>query len=140
MEIREVKNTEETILKNKKLGEIVTISKGKKHDPSPDGVNRYINIENLHNSENSLFTNESGVNVKEDDIVIAWDGANAGKVGVGFEGVIGSTLARLKINRNDVFARFLFWFLESQNELIKSQRTGATIPHVNGQAVKSVSN
>jgi type I restriction enzyme S subunit len=120
------------------LGDIVSISKGRKHIPIENGKIRYINIENLHNSANSLFTNESGVHVEEHDLIIAWDGANAGKVGVGFEGVIGSTLARLKIKVNNVISRYLFWYLESKNELIKSQRTGATIPHVNGNSLKDL--
>lgn len=120
------------------LRDIVTISKGKKHTPNENGKNRYINIENLHNASNSLFTNESGVFVEENDLIIAWDGANAGKVGVGFSGVIGSTLARMKIINKESNPRFLYWFLESQNELIKSQRTGATIPHVNGEALKDL--
>lgn len=120
------------------LGGLISISKGKKHTPIENGVNRYINIENLHNASNSLFTNERGVFVDSNDLIIAWDGANAGKVGVGFSGVIGSTLARLKINNSNVYPKYLFWFLESKNELIKSQRTGATIPHINGQALKDL--
>jgi type I restriction enzyme S subunit len=120
------------------LGDLVSISKGKKHLPNDSGKNRYINIENLHNPENSLFTNESGVYVEETDLIIAWDGANAGKVGIGFKGVIGSTLARLKLKSSSIFPRYLFWYLESKNSLIKSQRTGATIPHVNGNALKEI--
>jgi len=120
------------------LGDIVTISKGKKHCPVMNGKNRYINIENLHNASNSLFTNESGVFVEENDIIIAWDGANAGKVGVGFSGVVGSTLARLKIKEEGIYPRFLYWFLEAKHELIKSQRTGATIPHINAAALKEL--
>jgi len=120
------------------LGDLVSISKGKKHLPHDSGKNRYINIENLHNPENSLFTNEPGVYVEENDLIIAWDGANAGKVGIGFKGVIGSTLARLKTKSSSIFPRYLFWYLESKNSLIKSQRTGATIPHVNGNALKEI--
>jgi type I restriction enzyme S subunit len=120
------------------LGDIVTISKGKKHCPVMNGKNRYINIENLHNASNSLFTNESGVFVEENDIIIAWDGANAGKVGVGFSGVVGSTLARLKIKEEGIYPRFLYWFLEAKHELIKSQRTGVTIPHINAAALKEL--
>lgn len=121
-----------------KLGDILTISKGKKHNAIENGKHRYINIENLHNASNSLFTNESGVFVEDKDLIIAWDGANAGKVGVGFTGVIGSTLARMRLKDKVSNTRFLYWFLESKNELIKSQRTGATIPHINGSALKDL--
>lgn len=120
------------------LGNLVSISKGKKHSPSLKGAYRYINIEDLHRDINPQFTNDEGVLCGPNDLIIAWDGANAGKVGVGFEGVIGSTLARLKLKKTDVDAKFLFWFLEAKNEIIKSQRTGATIPHINGSSLKEL--
>lgn len=120
------------------LGQLVSISKGKKHLPTEIGSYRYINIEDLHNPLHSIFTNEKGTIVNENDLIIAWDGANAGKVGVGFNGVIGSTLAKLSLKTNNIEPRFLFWYLESQNDIIKSQRTGATIPHVNGNALKDL--
>lgn len=121
-----------------KLGTLIGISKGKKHLIAEKGFNRYINIEDLHNPSNRTFTNDLGISVNENDLIIAWDGANAGKVGVGLSGVIGSTLARLRLNNKTVDSKFLFWFLESKNELIKSQRTGATIPHINGNALKDL--
>ena len=123
---------------NFSLGNLIAISKGKKHISVENGKTRYINIENLHDASNSLFTNDSGVFVDEKDLIIAWDGANAGKVGVGFSGVIGSTLARLRIQNDKVFAKYLFWVLESKKEQIKSQRTGATIPHISGAALKDL--
>jgi type I restriction enzyme S subunit len=138
MEVSAMKSNVEMKIPFVQLGDIISLSKGKKHEPIGNGKNRYINIENLHNSANSLFTNEEGTFVVEDDLIIAWDGANAGKVGVGFVGVIGSTLARMRIKSPDVSPRYLFWYLESINESIKSQRTGATIPHVNGNSLKEI--
>lgn len=122
------------------LGDIVKISKGKKHNivPMEESKFRYINIEDLHGGNEAKYTDEIGTIVSEDDIIIAWDGANAGKVGVGFNGLIGSTLARLSLSSNEIDPRFLFWYLDSNFELIKSQRTGATIPHVNGNALKEI--
>lgn len=123
-----------------KLGELVKISKGKKHKevPSEQAKFRYINIEDLHGGKEIRYTNEDGILVQDDDVIIAWDGANAGKVGVGLSGVIGSTLARLCPTNKDVDSRFLFWFLDSKFDLIKSQRTGATIPHINGTSLKNL--
>ena len=121
-----------------KLGDVINIAKGKKHNPLLDGKNRYINIEDLHNPSNLILTNDDGTFVSSSDLIIAWDGANAGKVGVGYDGVIGSTLARLRLNRKDIDSNYLFWYLESKNSYIKSQRTGATIPHVNGETLKQI--
>ena len=139
MEQLEIKERSKVIDQGKiKLGSLVAISKGKKHPIVEEGIIRYLNIEDLHNPSNRTFTNDEGISVFENDLIIAWDGANAGKVGVGLAGVIGSTLARLRLNNGMVDSKFLYWFLESKNELIKSQRTGATIPHVNGSALKDL--
>lgn len=123
-----------------KLDKIVKISKGKKYleSPSEKSKYRYINIEDLHGGNLQRFTNENGVTVNPNDVIIAWDGANAGKVGVGFSGVIGSTLAKLCATNADIHSKYLFWYLDSINAKIKSQRTGATIPHVNGAALKDL--
>lgn len=121
-----------------RLGSLITIKKGKKHTSLNASLHRYINIEDLHNPNNIVFTDERGCLVDESDLIIAWDGANAGKVGIGYRGVIGSTLAKLTITSKILVPRFLFWVLESINPLIKSQRTGATIPHINGSALKDL--
>ena len=55
---------------------------------------RYIQIEDLRHNDNLKYCipNKKSVHVNKDDLIIAWDGANAGTIGVGLEGVIGSTL------------------------------------------------
>ena len=123
-----------------KLDDIAKINKGKKHEEIPfsDGVTRYIQIEDLHGGINYRYTNELGVVVNKSDIIIAWDGANAGKVCVGLEGTIGSTLARIRFISNDVNPNYVNRFLSSKFEEIKRQRTGATIPHVNGTALRNI--
>lgn len=121
------------------LRDLVTVSKGKKHAENDSSKgHRYIQIDDLHGSETLKYTIESGTECVESDILIAWDGANAGKVGVGLSGMIGSTLARLRPFSNSVNSRFLYWYLDSKFNLIKSQRTGATIPHVNGNALREM--
>lgn len=126
---------------NKELGSLVKISKGKKYSESfsEKSKYRYINIEDLHGDNLQKFTNENGVIVNPSDVIIAWDGANAGKVGVGFSGVIGSTLAKLSPTVDNLNSKYFFWYLDSINAKIKSQRTGATIPHVNGASLKDLS-
>lgn len=121
-----------------KLGDAVKIAKGKKYQEVPidEHLHRYINIEDLHGGNTFKYTNEKGVLSEANDVLIAWDGANAGKVGIGLKGAIGSTIAKLRLTNNDLSSLYLFWYLESKSALIRSQRTGATIPHVNGAALK----
>ncbi|WP_212001833.1 restriction endonuclease subunit S [Chitinophaga sp. HK235] len=122
------------------LENITVISKGKKHLETNDSdAKRYIQIEDLGDKFIPKYTLEKGVGVEENDVVIAWDGANAGKVGVGMIGVIGSTLARIRPVTDKIIGKYLFRFLQLKEAEIRSKRTGATIPHVNGVELRKMS-
>jgi type I restriction enzyme S subunit len=122
-----------------KLGILIELSKGKKHQETKDPkARRYLQIEDLNGNKNHKYTFENGVFVQIDDIILAWDGANAGKVGTGLTGIIGSTLARMIIDKKEAFPRYIYWFLHSKFEFIKSKRTGATIPHVSNSAIRNL--
>ncbi|WP_423818789.1 restriction endonuclease subunit S [Salinimicrobium sp. TIG7-5_MAKvit] len=127
----------------KTLGQIVTISKGKKHsiaETISDKSIRYIQIEDLRNDLNLKYTDDlKGVNVTQKDVLIAWDGANAGTIGYNLSGKIGSTLARLRLKENvKIDSIFLGKFLESKFEYLRKTATGATIPHINRKALEKI--
>ena len=115
------------------LGEVFKISKGKKAiESSVETSLRYIQIGDLRNDEVMKYTTESSTNVlcTKQDILIAWDGANAGTVGYNLEGVIGSTLAKLSPKIKGVHIGFVGRFLQSKFAYLRESCTGATIPHL----------
>lgn len=125
----------------RQISELVSITKGKKHSLTDDGTGlyRYIQIDDLRNDDDIKYTNDTkGTFVEERDIVIAWDGANAGTIGYGLTGLIGSTLARLHIRTKDVFPEYLGRFLQSKFNEIRDNCTGATIPHVSKNHLVSI--
>ena len=67
--------------------------------------------------------------VDVDDILIIWDGSNAGKVYTGFNGVLGSTLKSYRTNA-DCSSMFLYQELVRNEEVIFSQYRTPNIPHV----------
>lgn len=120
--------------KTVKIGEMVRINKGKKvasnSNTQTNGSRRYIQIDDLRNDNNLKFTLDSGISVKEKDVVIAWDGANAGTIGYGLDGIIGSTLAKLEIQNEHLVGDFLGRFLQNKFQYLRDRCTGATIPHI----------
>ena len=94
-------------MKKKKIGDIVAIAKGRKaqkvfEEKLPNAV-RYIQIEDLRTDNKIQYTADTnGIFVSGSDLCIAWDGANAGTVGYGLSGMIGSTIARLCINDSEI--------------------------------------
>lgn len=125
-----------------KLGDVYSIRKGKKVEETPelpDSI-RYVQIDDLRNNNNIKFcANKSDyVIATEKDIIIAWDGANAGTCGYGLSGAIGSTLALLSTNREDIDADYAGAFLKTKFEYLQGHCTGATIPHVNRKSLENI--
>lgn len=127
----------------KSLGEVVKISKGKKLNSLVDNKTpsskRFIQIDDLRNNEQLKYTEDnSGVLVNEKDVLIAWDGANAGTVGFGVEGFIGSTIARLELLDEKISTYYLGWLLRTKSKYLRDNCTGATIPHINKSVLESL--
>lgn len=128
------------------VGQIFDIKKGKKVSSVQERLTsdslRYIQIGDLRNDNKLQFTKDTHlVDVDQNDLVIAWDGANAGTIGYGLKGIIGSTLARLKIKKEFVSfydANFLGFFLQSKFEYLRARTTGATIPHISKTALQDI--
>lgn len=91
------------------LGKLIKIRKGNKLEEVENTSNsiRMIMIEDLRSDMNYKYTkiDKKNVIVNENDIVIAWDGANAGTIGFNLKGAIGSTLARLSIQTDNISAK-----------------------------------
>jgi len=127
-------------MKFEKLKNIVEVKKGKKPsfvDTPDENSVRVLQIDDLRNDTNPKFTNDkTGVFAKEDDVLIAWDGANAGTIGYGKSGYIGSTIALLRKKKPDLYSTtFIGIFLQSQYQYLRSKTTGATIPHISRKAL-----
>src|ERR1051325_4216035 len=90
----------------------------------------YLQIDDLRPGATPKYARDkSGVLATKNDVLIAWDGANAGTVSFGLEGYVGSTLAILRPNSNEILAPFLGYFLKSKFAHLQRTNTGATIPH-----------
>jgi type I restriction enzyme S subunit len=118
------------------IGDIFSIEKGHKalqvHNSPQDGKYRYIQIEDLRdNSDRHYVSDDTGSFASKKDILIAWDGANAGTVSWGLEGYAGSTIAILKPTiEKEVYTPYFGYFLRSKFREIQTYTSGATIPHV----------
>lgn len=126
----------------KRLGDVISIKKGKKIEQVEESENtiRYIQIDDLRNDDNIKFCerNDKYVMAEKEDIIIAWDGANAGTVGFGLNGAIGSTLARLDINDNEIDTIYCAMFLRSKFKYLREKCTGATIPHLSRASLEDL--
>lgn len=126
-----------------KIGKLISITKGNKHSVAENisnGSKRVLSIVDLRHDGNIVFTNDSkGTEVTPEDLMIAWDGANAGTIGYGKSGYIGSTIARLRFKEKGKFnAAFVGTFLKTQFAYLRQTATGATIPHISRSALEAI--
>ena len=128
----------------KAVDELISIRKGRKianaHDSLHDNCYPIINIENLRGFSATLFSDDKrGVFCQKQDVLIVWDGANSGIVGTGFEGFVGSTIAKLEINDvSELDNRYFFYFLKSKFDYLNNRTSGATIPHLDRNSLVSL--
>ncbi len=127
----------------KTLRETVEIYKGRQapevFDEPQSDTQRYLQIEDLRPGASIRYARDAdGVLANNGDVIIAWDGANAGTVGFGLAGYIGSTLAILRPKSKDVYAAFLGYFLQTKFGFLRDNTTGATIPHINRDALEEL--
>lgn len=126
-----------------KLKDAFTIQKGKKVEQVSEyqeNCIRCIQIEDLRDNNNLKYClpNKKNTLVDEDDILIAWDGANAGTVGIGLVGALGSTLARMTLKTDKLLASFVAILLQSKFDYFQQTATGATIPHISRRALEDI--
>ena len=125
-----------------RIGDFIKIYKGKKavlvSDSQEGDYQRFIQIDDLRNNNKLKFTTSKGVSVNPNDIIIAWDGANAGTIGHGLSGIIGSTLAKIEIQKNNIIPQYLGWFLKGKFRYLRDRCTGATIPHISREVLTNI--
>lgn len=114
---------------NIKLGEILSRQmKGRaQFDKLSKGTVEYLDADRLNKSTIFLCDGEQDVFIS--DILIIWDGSNAGKVYRGFEGALGSTLKSYRVNEM-YSAEFVYQHLSKDEKVIFQEFRTPNIPHV----------
>jgi len=80
-----------------------------------------------------IYTDSSdAILCASDDILVLWDGENAGKAATGLMGVVSSTVVRYCIDEFKADSRFITYNLLQDNYKVRAIREGSGIPHMPG--------
>lgn len=115
-----------------RLGHLVTIQKGKISEQSQfpkKGFLPIINTDVLRGDIKVWGKSKGSVLCNENDVLILWDGERSGLCAIGFEGVVGSTFAKMSVI-DKIIPQYLFRYVDYNFEWIQNQRTGTGVPHV----------
>ena len=82
------------------------------------------------------FTTDTNVpTCSSNDILILWDGANAGIVANKCEGAVSSTAVKYTCTDGRFNRQYLFYLLKNAEPFFKSKVNGTTIPHMNSKYI-----
>lgn len=127
-----------------KLGSIITYIKGRKpkemSQEYKEGYLPYLSAEYLRENRITGFVKPSqdDILVNDGDIILLWDGSNAGEFFLGKRGVLSSTMVKINQKIPLYDQRFLFYLLKSKENLLKNQTRGTGIPHVDKDVLNNI--
>jgi type I restriction enzyme S subunit len=114
-----------------KIGDYIKFIKGKKpievFEVWFENTLPQILIETLDSGKSMYARPEKMTICEKEDLIMVMDGACSGRIEIGFKGILGSTLAIIK--SNGLNKNILYQFLKYKEQDIRSNTTGAAIPH-----------
>jgi type I restriction enzyme S subunit len=78
---------------------------------------------------NYVMPQESLVVINDGELLVLWDGANAGEIMIGKKGCLSSTMAVVKAKKSFFHETFFYFFLKALESRFKDFSNGTTIPH-----------
>lgn len=126
------------------LTRLLTIQKGKvpqtmvSESPISDYYLPYLSMNYLRGGEATQWVTkvESNLMVTKDEVLLLWDGSNAGEFIKSRYGILSSTIAWIKSSK--LGRNFLFFLCKSFENILRGLTVGMGIPHVDAGVLKSI--
>lgn len=118
-----------------KLEKVLTYQKGRspqKNSSLTDNLVLYLTPEYLRSNcePNYVLDFSTKVEVNDEDLLLLWDGSNAGEFFRAKKGVLSSTMVKFIFDKNKFDSDFLYYQLKNFESFLKAQTNGSGIPHV----------
>ena len=112
----------------------LNLQKGRKpKELVEEGDLPYVTMDYIRSRENKICLYPSSaeglVPISDDDILVLWDGANAGEIVKAKKGFLSSTMAVLDFDKKIGSHQYLFYLLKQMEPIFKTFANGTTIPH-----------
>lgn len=117
-----------------KLEKVLKYKKGKSPQKGQNDENLilYLTPEYLRGNSipNYIPDFSAKVEVLDGDLLLLWDGSNAGEFFKGKKGILSSTMVKFDYDKLEYNSDFLFYQLKAFEGYLKAQTNGSGIPHV----------
>lgn len=115
----------------KMLGDLVVPTKGRLTSQSDYYIEDWlplINTTAIDGEPNLWADPTNGILCNTNDVLMLWDGERSGLVITNKEGVVGSTFARFRPQK-EIDGTYIYYYLLNRFDWIQSRRTGTGVPH-----------
>lgn len=121
---------------NTELKPYIKFIKGKKPIENGSTSAPYLSIDAITSFRYESVYSDDMIMATPYDILMVMDGASSGTVFSHQSGVVSSTLAKIESKKE--IKDYLYWFLLSLKDTIKTRNTGSAIPHANKDYISSL--
>jgi hypothetical protein len=118
------------------LKPFIKFIKGKKPQETGTTKAAYLSIDAITSFQYENVYSDGMVTCFPFDVLMVMDGASSGTVFSHQSGVVSSTLAKIECKKE--IKDYLYWFLLSLKDTIKTRNTGSAIPHANKDYISSL--
>lgn len=124
------------------LKRIIKITKGKNPILNESTGTVYCTAEYLRIGQASQYINDVNLSkcilIEDEDLIILWDGSNAGEILKGKKGVLASTMCKISILDDNFLKDYIAQFLDFKSFDIRRATVGSAIPHVDPGMIENI--
>ena len=127
-----------------KFKEVFSYIKGKKPaeliDEYKGNYLPYLSTEYLRENKATKFArvSEDVISINKGDLILLWDGSNAGEFFIGKEGILSSTMVKLQLKKENINSVFMFYLLKIKEYYLSGLTRGTGVPHVDKNVLENL--
>lgn len=104
-----------------------------------NGSEPYLSPDYLRNKANPEFygiPSNKTVQVEDGEVIVLWDGSNAGEVFVSKKGILASTMVKLEFDKEELSKDYYSYSFQYLEYFLKAKTAGSGIPHADKGVIK----
>lgn len=78
------------------------------------------------------------VQVEDGEVIVLWDGSNAGEIFISKKGILGSTMVKLEFDEEIIFKPYFSYSFQYLEYFLKAKTAGSGIPHADKGVIKKL--
>src|SRR5690606_27881563 len=76
------------------------------------------------------------VQVEDGEVIVLWDGSNAGEIFISKKGILASTMVKLDFDKTEIYKPYYSYSFQYLEYVLKAKTAGSGIPHADKGVIK----